>query len=200
MSAVIPGRGRKSASPEFIIAARAYPTHFVIIDSGLAAFAAPRNDERQCARRFSIRCSPRSQPCPASGRSSKSCSAAFDARRGAGPGRRSLFHLPAGFVDRRNQPKLSEVVPDTVVTVAVTAERTGRRRRTGPARLTTSIPAMAFTRSSSPISMRGGIIWKSSFRKARGATCRALSPFTTVTCRWCIPTASWMRWDLPACR
>src|SRR5579863_4264209 len=34
-----------------------------------------------------------------------------------------LFHLPAGFVDRRNQPKLSEVVPDTVVTVAVTVER-----------------------------------------------------------------------------
>ena len=34
-----------------------------------------------------------------------------------------LFHLPTGFVDRRNQPKLSEVVPDTVVTVAVTVER-----------------------------------------------------------------------------
>ena len=33
-----------------------------------------------------------------------------------------LFHLPAGFVDRRNQPKLSEVPPDTVVTVAVTVE------------------------------------------------------------------------------
>jgi ATP-dependent DNA helicase RecG len=34
-----------------------------------------------------------------------------------------LFHLPSGFVDRRNQPKLSEVTPDTVVTVAVTIER-----------------------------------------------------------------------------
>jgi ATP-dependent DNA helicase RecG len=34
-----------------------------------------------------------------------------------------LFHLPAGFVDRRNQPKLSEVVPATVVTVAVTIDR-----------------------------------------------------------------------------
>jgi ATP-dependent DNA helicase RecG len=34
-----------------------------------------------------------------------------------------LFHLPTGFVDRRNQPKLSEVRPDTVVTVAVTIER-----------------------------------------------------------------------------
>ncbi len=34
-----------------------------------------------------------------------------------------LFHLPTGFVDRRNQPKLSEVKPDTVVTVAVTVDR-----------------------------------------------------------------------------
>ncbi len=34
-----------------------------------------------------------------------------------------LFHLPTGFVDRRNQPKLSEVVPDTVVTVAVTVDQ-----------------------------------------------------------------------------
>ncbi len=34
-----------------------------------------------------------------------------------------LFHLPVGFVDRRHQPKLSEVKPDTVVTVAVTIER-----------------------------------------------------------------------------
>src|SRR5579864_536782 len=30
-----------------------------------------------------------------------------------------LFHLPTGFVDRRSRPRLSEVVPDTVVTVAV---------------------------------------------------------------------------------
>jgi len=34
-----------------------------------------------------------------------------------------LFHLPIGFVDRRNQPKLSDVTPDTVVTVAVTVDR-----------------------------------------------------------------------------
>src|SRR5579859_5917794 len=30
-----------------------------------------------------------------------------------------LFHLPTGFVDRRSRPRLSEVVPGTVVTVAV---------------------------------------------------------------------------------
>jgi len=34
-----------------------------------------------------------------------------------------LFHLPTGFVDRRNQPTLSEVTPDTVVTVAVTINK-----------------------------------------------------------------------------
>ena len=34
-----------------------------------------------------------------------------------------LFHLPTGFVDRRNQPKLSGVTPETVVTVAVTIDR-----------------------------------------------------------------------------
>ncbi len=34
-----------------------------------------------------------------------------------------LFHLPTGLVDRRNQPKLSNVTPDTVVTVAVTVDR-----------------------------------------------------------------------------
>ncbi|HXW41757.1 MAG TPA: ATP-dependent DNA helicase RecG [Xanthobacteraceae bacterium] len=33
-----------------------------------------------------------------------------------------LFHLPTGLVDRRNQPKLSAVKPDTVVTVAVIVE------------------------------------------------------------------------------
>jgi len=34
-----------------------------------------------------------------------------------------LFHLPPGFVDRRQQPKLGDVKPDTVVTVAVTVDR-----------------------------------------------------------------------------
>jgi ATP-dependent DNA helicase RecG len=34
-----------------------------------------------------------------------------------------LFHMPTGYVDRRNQPKLSAVTPDTVVTVAVTVDR-----------------------------------------------------------------------------
>jgi ATP-dependent DNA helicase RecG len=34
-----------------------------------------------------------------------------------------LFHLPTGTIDRRARPKLKDVQPDTVVTVAVTVER-----------------------------------------------------------------------------
>src|ERR1043165_6745283 len=34
-----------------------------------------------------------------------------------------LFHLPAGTIDRRARPKLVDVVPDTVVTVAVTVDK-----------------------------------------------------------------------------
>ena len=34
-----------------------------------------------------------------------------------------LFHLPTGTIDRRARPKLRDVVPDTVVTVAVTIDR-----------------------------------------------------------------------------
>jgi ATP-dependent DNA helicase RecG len=34
-----------------------------------------------------------------------------------------LFDMPTGFVDRRNQPQLNDVKPDTVVTVAVTVDR-----------------------------------------------------------------------------
>ena len=33
-----------------------------------------------------------------------------------------LFHLPSGPIDRRARPKLNEVEPGTVVTVAVTVE------------------------------------------------------------------------------
>ena len=34
-----------------------------------------------------------------------------------------LFHLPSGMIDRRARPKLRDVVPDGVVTVAVTVDR-----------------------------------------------------------------------------
>src|SRR6185436_21182791 len=42
-----------------------------------------------------------------------------------------LCHLPTGTVDRRARPKLRDVVPDTVVTVAVTV---GRHRPPPPGR------------------------------------------------------------------
>src|SRR5688572_23730596 len=42
-----------------------------------------------------------------------------------------LFHLPSGTIDRRARPKLRDVVPDTVVTVAVTI---GRHRPPPPNR------------------------------------------------------------------
>src|SRR5205823_10743696 len=34
-----------------------------------------------------------------------------------------LFHLPTGTIDRRARPKLRDVIPDTVVTVAVHVDR-----------------------------------------------------------------------------
>jgi ATP-dependent DNA helicase RecG len=34
-----------------------------------------------------------------------------------------LFHMPSGVIDRRNRPKLRDVVPGTVVTIAVTVDR-----------------------------------------------------------------------------
>src|SRR5437764_4094784 len=34
-----------------------------------------------------------------------------------------LFHLPSGTIDRRARPKLRDVAPGSVVTVAVTIER-----------------------------------------------------------------------------
>src|SRR5262245_4905323 len=42
-----------------------------------------------------------------------------------------LFHLPSGTIDRRARPKLRDVAPDTVVTVAVTV---GRHRPAPPNR------------------------------------------------------------------
>ena len=52
-----------------------------------------------------------------------------------------LFHLPTGAIDRRARPKLRDVVPGTVVTVAVRSTAIARRRPTGRARRTASTPA-----------------------------------------------------------
>ena len=52
-----------------------------------------------------------------------------------------LLHLPSGAIDRRARPKLRDVVPDTVVTVAVTVDRhrpPPPRRRRAPYQVYTS--------------------------------------------------------------
>ena len=78
----------------------------------------------RCVRRYSIRFLLHCRRCPASGPDWNSYSGACLAREGERPRVVDLlFHLPTGFVDRRHQPKLSEVKPDTVVTVAVTIDR-----------------------------------------------------------------------------
>ena len=51
-----------------------------------------------------------------------------------------LFHLPTGTIDRRARPKLRDVEPDTIVTVAVTSTSTARRRRNVRARRIRSTP------------------------------------------------------------
>ena len=62
--------------------------------------------------------------CPASGRSSRSSYRRLLGRDDA-PARviDLLFHLPTGAIDRRARPKLRDVVPGSVATVAVTVDR-----------------------------------------------------------------------------
>ena len=112
-----------------------------------------------------------------------------------------LFHLPTGFVDRRNQPKLSEVKPDTVVTVAVTVEAhrpPPPNRPRAPYNIDASDDTNTLTITY--FNARAGLSAESSFPKARCATSPAPQPSTTAICRWCIPTA----WSTPkvwqACR
>ncbi len=45
-----------------------------------------------------------------------------------------LFHLPSGAIDRRARPKLRDVQPGTVVTVAVTVDRAPPAAAAPPAR------------------------------------------------------------------
>jgi hypothetical protein len=52
-----------------------------------------------------------------------------------------LFHLPTGTIDRRARPKLRDVTPDTWSPWRSPSIATGRRRRTGRAFPTRSIPA-----------------------------------------------------------
>ena len=111
-----------------------------------------------------------------------------------------LFHLPTGFVDRRNQPKLSEVRPDTVVTVAVTVER---HRPPPPNRPRAPYNIDTFddtnTLTITYFNARKDYLEKL-LPEASCATCRARRRSMTATCRWCIPTAWSMRTASPSCR
>ena len=111
-----------------------------------------------------------------------------------------LFHLPTGFVDRRNQPKLSEVRPDTVVTVAVTVER---HRPPPPHRPRAPYNIDTFddtnTLTITYFNARKDYLEKL-LPRASCATCRAPRRSTTGTCKCCIPTGSSMPKDLPGCR
>ena len=52
-----------------------------------------------------------------------------------------LLHLPSGVIDRRARPKLRDVQPGQVVTVAVTVEEHRPRRRIARARPIACSPA-----------------------------------------------------------
>ncbi len=110
------------------LGATSRPVHAraAVMDAGIAASRSTRNDGGivACARQCSIRCSRRCRPARHRAEAGEAVRSACSAREGEQPRIIDLlFHLPTGFVDRRNQPKLCEVVPDTVVTVAVTIER-----------------------------------------------------------------------------
>jgi RecG-like helicase len=100
-----------------------------------------------------------------------------------------LFHLPTGFVDRRNQPKLSDVAPNTVVTVAVTVDR---HRPPPPNR--PRVPYLIYASDDTndliiTYSTPAKTIWKSSSRSARSVMYRGPRSSTTAIYRWCIRTA-----------
>ena len=112
-----------------------------------------------------------------------------------------LFHMPTGFVDRRNQPKLNEVMPDTVVTVAVTIDRhrpPPPNRPRAPYNIEASDDTNTLTITY--FNARRDYLEKLLPESASSATSRAPRRSTTAICRWCIPTAWSMRRGLPSCR
>ena len=101
-----------------------------------------------------------------------------------------LFHLPTGTIDRRARPKLRDVVPGTVVTVAVTVDRASAAAAAPPARALSDLRQRRDRRPHrSPIFNAARTTWKSSCRSASCATSPAPPRSTTACCRWCIPTA-----------
>ena len=112
-----------------------------------------------------------------------------------------LFHLPTGFVDRRNQPKLSEVVPDTVVTVAVTIDRHRPPPPNRP-RAPYNIDASDDTNTLiiTYFNARAGLSGEALSRGRAALRVGHRARSTTAICRWCIPTAWSTRRGSPDCR
>ena len=83
-----------------------------------------------------------------------------------------LFHLPTGAIDRRARPKLRDVVPDTVVTVAVTVDR---HRPPPPNRPRAPYQVYASDDDRRPrphlLQRAHGLSARSCCRSASGATC-----------------------------
>ena len=109
----------------------------------------------------------------------------------------SCFTCPTGAIDRRARPKLRDVVPDTVVTVAVTVDRhrpPPPHRPRAPYQIYTSDETGDLI--SDVLQRAQGLPAEAAAGRASVATCRARSGSTTTCCRWCIPTASSTEADL----
>ena len=104
-----------------------------------------------------------------------------------------LFHLPTGTIDRRARPKLRDVVPDTVVTVAVTVDRhrpPPPNRPRAPYQIYASDETGDITLTY--FNARKDYLEKLLPSRRACATCPARSRSMTACCRWCIRTA-WCR-------
>ena len=111
-----------------------------------------------------------------------------------------IMHLPSGVIDRRARPKLRDVQPDTVVTVAVTVDR---HRPPPPHR--PRVPYQIYTSDeTADLVLTYFNPHKDYLEKLLpvGATRTAsgTAAFATARCRWCIPTAWSTKRASPACR
>jgi ATP-dependent DNA helicase RecG len=111
-----------------------------------------------------------------------------------------LFHMPTGAIDRRARPKLKDVVPGSVVTVAVTIDR----HRPPPPRRP-RVPYLVYASDDTGdvvltyFNARRDYIERT-LPKGRYATSRAPLRFTTARCRLCTPTALWTKPGWCTCR
>ena len=95
-----------------------------------------------------------------------------------------LFHLPTGTIDRRARPKLRDVVPDTVVTVAVTIDRHRPPPPQPSARALPDLRQRRDRRHHADLLQRAqGLSGEAAARSASFATCRAPRRSTTACCR-----------------